>query len=108
VSTAFENIYRVAEDATTDAVAGRVCWAPVKSLFLIFCYGMGLAGLAWFTTPGAVAVFTIKTAAVLLLGHSVGMHRRLIHNSFSCPRWLDGDTDRTWRAIYHDIDARYA
>lgn len=89
MSADFENIHRVVESTTTDAVAGRVCWTPVKSLFLIFCYGMGLAGLVWFTTPGAVAVFVIKTGAVLLLGHSVGMHRRLIHNSFSCPRWLE-------------------
>jgi stearoyl-CoA desaturase (delta-9 desaturase) len=25
----------------------------------------------------------------LCAGHSVGMHRRLIHNSFSCPLWLE-------------------
>ena len=29
------------------------------------------------------------TGASLLLGHSVGFHRRLIHRSFECPLWLE-------------------
>ncbi|MDQ8754710.1 acyl-CoA desaturase [Sphingosinicella sp. LHD-64] len=42
-----------------------------------------------FVTPGAVAVFLLACAVTLCAGHSVGMHRRLIHNSFECPRWLE-------------------
>jgi fatty-acid desaturase len=34
-------------------------------------------------------VFLFCTAATLCLGHSLGMHRRLIHNSYECPRWLE-------------------
>ena len=29
------------------------------------------------------------SAVTLCAGHSVGMHRRLIHNSFECPLWLE-------------------
>src|SRR5690606_16408166 len=33
-------------------------------------------------TPSAVIVFVVTTGAALLLGHSVGFHRLLIHGSF--------------------------
>jgi fatty-acid desaturase len=36
----------------------------------------------------AIAVWLGLTYVTLLLGHSVGMHRNLIHRSFECPRWL--------------------
>jgi stearoyl-CoA desaturase (delta-9 desaturase) len=35
-----------------------------------------------------LALFVVLTYCTLLLGHSVGMHRWLIHRSFDCPRWL--------------------
>ncbi|WP_268244998.1 acyl-CoA desaturase [Halioglobus japonicus] len=34
-------------------------------------------------------VFLVSTYATLLIGHSVGMHRKLIHRSFDCPKWLE-------------------
>jgi stearoyl-CoA desaturase (delta-9 desaturase) len=37
----------------------------------------------------AFAVFLVFSAATLCAGHSVGMHRRLIHGSFACPLWLE-------------------
>jgi stearoyl-CoA desaturase (delta-9 desaturase) len=37
----------------------------------------------------AVLVFLFLTGSSLLLGHSVGFHRRLIHRSFGCPLWLE-------------------
>lgn len=37
----------------------------------------------------SVLVFAALTYITLLLGHSVGMHRRLIHQSFDCPKWLE-------------------
>jgi stearoyl-CoA desaturase (delta-9 desaturase) len=40
-------------------------------------------------TWDAVLVFLLLTGASLLLGHSVGFHRRLIHRSFACPLWLE-------------------
>jgi stearoyl-CoA desaturase (delta-9 desaturase) len=32
------------------------------------------------------ALFVLLTGSVLLFRHSLGSHRKLIHNSFSCPR----------------------
>ncbi|MBG6118214.1 MULTISPECIES: acyl-CoA desaturase [unclassified Sphingobium] len=50
---------------------GAVCLAPI------------------FFSWSAVAIFLFLTGASLLLGHSVGFHRRLIHRSFDCPKWLE-------------------
>ncbi len=41
-------------------------------------------------STGAVIAFIVLTYTTLLLGHSVGMHRRLIHRSYDCVTWLDG------------------
>jgi stearoyl-CoA desaturase (delta-9 desaturase) len=72
-----------------DPVAGRVRWDPLHSLWN---GGMAIATLLLcpltFSLP-ALGVFVLTTGAVLLLGHSVGFHRRLIHRSFECPLWLE-------------------
>ena len=36
----------------------------------------------------AVLLFLATSAVTLCLGHSVGLHRLLIHRSFAAPRWL--------------------
>lgn len=36
-----------------------------------------------------MTIFLLLTGGSLLLGHSVGFHRRLIHRSFDCPLWLE-------------------
>ncbi|MDP9196163.1 MAG: acyl-CoA desaturase [Pseudomonadota bacterium] len=89
MTPAFENIHRIVEGQGADPVAGQVVWSPAKSLFLVAMYGLTVLAVVRFFAWDAVAVFVVKTAAVLLLGHSVGMHRRLIHNSFECPQWLE-------------------
>jgi stearoyl-CoA desaturase (delta-9 desaturase) len=38
---------------------------------------------------GAVLVSFVLTVVTLCLGHTLGMHRRLIHESFDCPLWLE-------------------
>lgn len=73
----------------TDPVYGRVRWAPKKSLWL---GGMALAALCLcpvFFSWSALALFLLTSAVTLCFGHSVGMHRRLIHRSFACPLWLE-------------------
>lgn len=85
----FENIHRVKTDTQPDALVGQVSWAPLKSLFLLAMYTLTFIAVVWFFSWDAVLLFVIKTGMVLLLGHSVGMHRLLIHNSFKCPLWLE-------------------
>ena len=77
------------DESSGDAVRGRVRWDPAKSLWINTCL-LVFVGLApWYTTPGAVVLFVVLTYLTLLLGHSVGMHRGLIHRSFDAPRWLE-------------------
>src|SRR5215472_6631275 len=80
---------RIVADAQSDPVAGRVCWSPQKSLWI---GAMTLAALVFgplFFSWGALALFVATSAVTLCFGHSVGMHRRLIHGSFECPLWLE-------------------
>ncbi|MFY7852722.1 MAG: acyl-CoA desaturase, partial [Brevundimonas sp.] len=70
-------------------VEGRVVWDPAHSLWN---GGMLAAALVFgplTVSPAALAVFAVTTGGALLLGHSVGFHRRLIHGSFQCPLWLE-------------------
>lgn len=70
-------------------VAGTVRWDPLHSFWnggmLMTALLLGPLLFSW----SAFAVFLILTGGMLLLGHSVGFHRRLIHRSFECPRWLE-------------------
>jgi stearoyl-CoA desaturase (delta-9 desaturase) len=72
-----------------DPCAGRVVYAPVKSLWLTGMTLGGAIGGALTFSWDAFALFVVLTLAVLLLGHSLGMHRKLIHNSYQCPLWLE-------------------
>ena len=88
MKSGFENISRI-DGEGADAVTGQVVYAPVKSLFLVGMYAATLYGIVHYLRWDTVVLFAGKTVAVLLLGHSVGMHRRLIHKSFMCPLWLE-------------------
>jgi stearoyl-CoA desaturase (Delta-9 desaturase) len=72
-----------------DPVAGVVKWNPVKSIWIGSMTAVGLIGAPLLFSWSAFAVFLVLCAATLCGGHSVGMHRRLIHNSFACPLWLE-------------------
>lgn len=72
-----------------DPIEGRIRWDPAHSL-----WNGGMAGVTLIAGPllfnwSALLVFLVLTGATLLLGHSVGFHRRLIHGSFQCPLWLE-------------------
>jgi sn-1 stearoyl-lipid 9-desaturase len=70
-------------------VGGRVRWDPVHSLWN---GGMLVASITFapiFFSWSALAIFLGLTGGFILLGHSVGFHRRLIHRSFECPLWLE-------------------
>ncbi len=81
--------HRIQAGIGTSAVKGRVHWAPAKSIWI---GSMTLASLIlgplWFSWS-AFFLFLLTTGITLCFGHSVGMHRRLIHGSFACPLWLE-------------------
>jgi stearoyl-CoA desaturase (delta-9 desaturase) len=72
-----------------DPRRGRVRWDPLHSAWNggMLLAAVIFAPLAW--SWSALGVFVLTTGATLLLGHSVGLHRRLIHRSFDCPAWLE-------------------
>jgi len=81
--------HRVAATPGSNVVEGRVHYAPVKSLWLMLMVAGGLVGGALTFSLPAFALFLASTAVVLLFGHSLGSHRKLIHDSFGCPKWLE-------------------
>ena len=71
------------------AVDGIVVWDPMRSIWnggmLI---GALLLGTLYFNWQ-AFLIFLVTSAITLCAGHSVGFHRRLIHRSFECSKWLE-------------------
>ncbi len=101
------------ETPDCNPIEGSVRWDAVHSLWnggmLITSLIFGPLFLAWDT----FAVFLCSTGATLLLGHSVGFHRRLIHRSFACSLWLErlliwigtcvGMSGPFWMVRTHDL-----
>lgn len=84
----YENA-RIVESDGVNALAGGVVWSPTKSVWITSMYvGAILAATVFFSWSG-VLIFLGLSALTLCAGHSVGMHRRLIHRSFECPLWLE-------------------
>lgn len=81
--------HRVRPTRIDAVVRGDIVYSPVKSLWFgsmaIAAIVGGLATFSW----SALTVFLISTAFVLLFGHSLGSHRKLIHDSFQAPKWLE-------------------
>ena len=80
---------RIVADAGADPSRGVVRWKPVKSIWIGAMTAVALVGGPLLFTWDAFVVFLVGCAITLCAGHSVGMHRRLIHNSFECPLWLE-------------------
>ena len=80
---------RVVETPDCDSVGGRVIWSPVKSLWIGGHTLIAILAGPFVFNWSALGVFLVLCAITLCAGHSVGMHRRLIHNSFDCPLWLE-------------------
>jgi fatty-acid desaturase len=74
---------------TASPVEGEVHWDAPRSIwnsgFLIAALVLGPLTFAW----DAFLVFLATAGITLCAGHSVGFHRRLIHRSFDCPKWLE-------------------
>jgi stearoyl-CoA desaturase (delta-9 desaturase) len=81
--------HRARSADNNSVVDGKVRYAPAKSLWFIAMACAAAIGGATTFSAGAFGVFAGSTAAVLLLGHSLGSHRKLIHNSYQCPQWLE-------------------
>jgi sn-1 stearoyl-lipid 9-desaturase len=67
---------------------GVVRWDPWRSLWNLSMLVGAIAAL-FNMTVGAIAVFVVLLVITMCTGHSVGFHRRLIHRTFACPKWLE-------------------
>jgi stearoyl-CoA desaturase (delta-9 desaturase) len=80
---------RILAGSNASPVSGRVAWSPAKSLWIgtmtVAAILLGPVFARW----DAILLFLVTSGVTLCFGHSVGMHRRLIHNSFTCPLWLE-------------------
>ncbi len=80
---------RIIAGAEANPVQGEVRWSPAKSLWISTMIGativLGPLAFSW----DAFVLFLGTIVVTLCFGHSVGMHRRLIHSSFQCPLWLE-------------------
>lgn len=81
--------HRVAAANLECVVRGEVHYSPVKSIWFTGMVCAAAIGGALTFTLSAFALFVGITAAVLLLGHSLGNHRKLVHDSYQCPKWLE-------------------
>lgn len=81
--------HRVRHDTDTSVVEGSVHWSPVKSVWFLGMAGTTLVAGPATMSVASLAVFVGCTVTVLLFGHSLGSHRKLIHDSFRCPCWLE-------------------
>lgn len=71
------------------ADAGVVSWDGPRSIWNMgFLIGAIVLAPLYFTWS-AFGVFLVLSGVTLCAGHSVGFHRRLIHRSFECPKWLE-------------------
>ena len=80
---------RVRAQSDFDCVSGRARWCPVKSIwFTAMLSGWIIGGILYFSWA-SVLVFFGLSAVILCGGHSLGMHRKLIHDSFTCSKGLE-------------------
>ena len=81
-------VWRIdATGANTDE--GDVVWAPFKSLWNTSMYLSAIFLAPFYFTWSAFVLFLVLSYVTLLLGHSIGMHRRLIHRSYECSKPLE-------------------
>jgi len=73
---------RMLSGPDSDAVAGQVRWAPAKSLWTLSLTVIALVAGPLTFSVDALLLFVVTTAITICAGHSVGMHRLLIHRSF--------------------------
>lgn len=87
--TAFASTERIIVGEKTNPLEGTVRWAPAKSLWLAGMTAVALVAGPLTVSWSAFALFIVASGVTLCFGHSVGMHRKLIHHSFECPLWVE-------------------
>ncbi len=80
---------RMLSGETSDPVKGKVVWVAGKSFWVTAMTVVAIVFGPLTFSLDALAVFVTLTGVTICLGHSVGMHRLLIHQSFETPIWVE-------------------
>ena len=83
-----KNVWRI-DGLGANALDGQVVWAPVKSIWNTTIFVLAIVLAPTHSSWGAFVLFLALSYVTLLLGHSLGMHRRLIHRTYDCPKELE-------------------
>jgi stearoyl-CoA desaturase (delta-9 desaturase) len=79
---------RILAHSDTRADTGKAKLSWVKSIWyignLFIWVSVGSLYFSW----GAIGIFFLTSIITLCGGHSLGMHRLFIHQSYECPKWL--------------------
>ncbi|MCG7563100.1 acyl-CoA desaturase [Pseudoalteromonas sp. McH1-42] len=84
-----KNTERVFSNNSESAWQGQVVWSPAKSIWFLSNLFVSLFAAPLFFSLSGFLVFMALTGITLCLGHSLGMHRLLIHRSYECPLWME-------------------
>ena len=80
---------RVFSNNPESAWNGKVVWNPVKSIWFLLNLTIALFVAPFYFSVSSFLVFIFLTGITLCFGHSLGMHRLLIHRSYECPLWIE-------------------
>lgn len=80
---------RVFSEDGANPVEGRVAVRPVKMAWIVGMTAVALIGGPLTFSWAAFGVFVVLSAITICGGHSVGMHRLLIHRSFKAVPWVE-------------------
>ena len=83
------NTQRVSSENTESAWNGEVVWSPIKSIWFLSNLLITVFVAPLYFSVSGFLIFVLLTAITLCLGHSLGMHRLLIHRSYACPLWME-------------------
>lgn len=77
------------DGAPACAQTGRIVWSPAQSIWTLAMAGAGIIGAAFTLSVEGALVFLTSTAVTIGFGHSLGLHRLLIHRSYRTPKLVE-------------------
>ncbi|TAG25764.1 MAG: acyl-CoA desaturase [Burkholderiales bacterium] len=83
-----KKVWRI-DGSGANATDGQVVWSPAKSIWNLAMFVCAIVLAPIYFSWAAFLFFLIFTYISMLLGHSLGMHRRLIHRSYECSKPLE-------------------
>jgi stearoyl-CoA desaturase (delta-9 desaturase) len=80
---------RVRVVGAVSALEGRVQVDWTKGSWLVAMLAGSVWGVGWYASWGNALLFAAGSGLTLCAGHSVGLHRLMIHRSFATPLWVE-------------------